>query len=458
MKTRLVRTSVAGALLFALVAGLAGLGPLSSSASSHREAPLVSADPQIDGTDLYAFVSPDDATKVTLISNWIPFEEPAGGPNFYRFATKAYYDINIDNNRDAKPDVIYRWVFKNHTRNPNTFLYNTNQVTSLGDTDLNFYQTYSLYRIDVNAHTSSTLLSDAMVAPVDVGTGSMPDYVNDLMTPAVVGCGTGCKSYSGPADDPFFVELRVFDLLYGGNLSETSDDSLKGFNIHTTAIQVPKDDLAMNGDASANPLIGVWTTAERQTTKVVRRHHKWVVTHPYKQVSRLGLPLINEVVVPVGKKDAFNASKPVNDLSSIGSYVLDPELPKLIDAVYGIPAPPTPRNDLLPLVTGFTALGWPASGTTPSDELRLNMSIAPCTSSCSTLGVIDGDTAGFPNGRRLSDDVTDIEIRVLEGKLLASHDPFADSAGDGVNANDVAFGSTFPYLAAPHAGSDASPH
>jgi len=457
VKTRLVRTSVAGALAVALVAGLAGLGPLSSSASSHREAPLVSADPQIDGTDLYAFVSPDDPSTVTLISNWIPFEEPAGGPNFYRFATKAYYDINIDNNGDAKPDIIYRWVFKNHYRNPDTFLYNTGQVTSLSDPDLNFYQTYNLYRMDVNAHTSSTLLTNAMVAPVDVGAGSMPNYVTDLMTPAVVGCGTGCTSYSGPADDPFFADLRVFDLLYGGNLSEAGDDTLKGFNIHTTAIQVPKGDLAMGGDATTNPIVGVWTTAERQTTKVVHRNHRYMVTHPYVQVSRLGLPLFNEVLVPVGQKDKYNASKPVNDLSNWGHDILYPELPADIQAVYGVPAPATPRNDLLPLATGFDGLNKPAN-VVPSDELRLNMSIPPCTSGCSRLGVLAGDNAGFPNGRRLTDDVLDISVRVLEGALLASHDPFADSASDGVDANDVSFGSTFPYLAPPHAGSDASPH
>ena len=466
MKTRFARIGVASAVALALVAALAGLGPLSSSASSHREAPLVSADPQIDGTDLYAFVSPDDATKVTLISNWIPFEEPAGGPNFYRFATKAYYDINIDNNADAKPDIIYRWVFYNHYNHANSFLYNTNQVTSLTDPDLNFYQTYYLYRINVNAHTTQTLVSPStgIVAPVDVGAFSMPNYQTDLWDPATIGCGTGCKTFSGPVDDPFFLDLRVFDLVYGGpGTPEAGHDTLKGFNVHTTAIQVPKADLAKAGNASANPIIGVWTTASRQTTKVVHRHHHLVVTHPYVQVSRLGLPLFNEVVVPVGMKDKYNASKPVNDVANWGANILYPELPADIEAVLGVPAPAPPRDDLLALATGLDGLNKPAGSITPSDELRLNMSIAPCTSGCSRLGALDGDTAGFPNGRRLSDDVIDIGVRVLEGALLPQnqHNALADGATDGVDMNSEnggAFGASFPYLLPPTSGSTTSPH
>jgi uncharacterized protein DUF4331 len=270
----------------------------------------------------------------------------------------------------------------------------------------------------------------------------------------------------------------VFDLLYGcgppypgcgpgkgpgSAFSEVGDDTLQGFNIHTTAIQVPANDLARGGDASANPLIGVWTTAERRS--IVIKHHKGKthVGHPFAQVSRLGLPLINEVVIPAGLKDKFNASKPVNDLAFLGGKLLDPELPRLIEALYGVPAPAPPRNDLLPLAVGFEALGWPAftgapGDTVPSDLLRLNMSIPPCTSSCSRMGVLGGDNAGFPNGRRLSDDVLDIEVQALEGALISGHDPSIDKLGDGVDANDVGFGSSFPYLALPHAGSDANPH
>ena len=478
MTKRLLRTTVSAGAALALVAGLfVGLGPLAGNASSHREAPLVANDPQIDSTDLYAFVSPDKPDTVSLISNWIPFEEPAGGPNFYWFAQGVHYDINIDNNRDAKPDVIYRWTFANHRQNPNTFLYNTGPVNSLTDTTLNFYQTYTLKRIDVHSGEAETYVSNGMVAPVDVGTASMPNYSalrDAAIAPVNTDFGAG-QTYSGPADDPFFLDLRVFDLVYGcqptgtgcagkSAFSETGTDTLHGFNIHTTALQVPMNDLALGNDAAKNPLIGVWTTAERKTIKVSRTKAGTKVTHPFVQVDRLGQPLVNEVVIPVGKKDAFNASKPVNDFGFLGGFLLNPELAHDIQALYGVPAPATPRTDLLPLAVGFEALGWPkftgAKGdTVPSDLLRLNMSIPPCSGKgCSRMGVLGGDTAGYPNGRRLTDDVIDISVQVVEGALISGHPAIVDSLGDGVDANDVAFSSSFPYLALPHSGSDATPH
>src|SRR5712691_1881929 len=217
-----------------------GLGPSPSGASSHREAPLVAADPQIDSTDLYAFVSPDKPSTVSLISNWIPFEEPAGGPNFYSFSPDAYYDINIDNNGDAKPDIIYRWIFTNHYRNTDSFLYNTGQVTSLNDTDLNFYQTYDLIRITSGG--TKTLLNDALVAPSNVGAASMPDY-QTLFDQATYTHNAGLAAWAGQADDPFFLDLRVFDLLYGANLSEVGHDTLAGFNVNSFAIRVSKTQL-----------------------------------------------------------------------------------------------------------------------------------------------------------------------------------------------------------------------
>ena len=240
--------------------------------------------------------------------------------------------------------------------------------------------------------------------------------------------------------------------------SEAGTDTLHGFNIHTTSIQVPQSDLAQGGDATKNPIVGVWTTAERRTIKVVQTKHGSKVTRPFVQVDRLGLPLVNEVIIPVGKKDAYNASKPVNDLAFLGKYILSPELPKDIQALYGVAAPAEPRNDLLPLATGFQGLNMPAN-VTPSDELRLNMSVPPCSGkSCSTLGVLGGDNAGYPNGRRLTDDIVDESVRVLEGALISGHPAIVDSLGDGVDANDVPFGTTFPYLALPHSGSDATPH
>jgi hypothetical protein len=247
----------------------------------------------------------------------------------------------------------------------------------------------------------------------------------------------------GQVDDPFFLDLRVFDLLYGTNLKEAGNDSLAGFNVHTMALQVPKADLAAGGDATKNPIIGVWTNAERQTISPTGK-----ASGPFVQVSRLGNPLVNEVVVPVGAKDLFNQSKPADD-AQFAAGVTDPELPKLIEAVYKIKAPATPRNDLVSVyLTGVDGLNKPAN-VVPSEQLRLNMSIAP-TANPNPLGVIGGDKAGFPNGRRLADDVIDISIQVVEGELVGS----PNDLGDGVSANDVPFETAFPYLALPHSGSD----
>ncbi|TMK30991.1 MAG: DUF4331 domain-containing protein, partial [Actinobacteria bacterium] len=341
LRTRLRTRALAAAATLVLGTGLyAGLGPLVSGASSHREAPLTAADPQIDGTDLYAFVSPDRPSTVTLVSNWIPFQEPAGGPNFYAWATGVNYDIKIDNDGDAKADLIYRWVFHNHYRSADTFLYNTGTVTSLTDADLNFYQTYDLYRINVDTGRSATLLNDAIAAPSNVGAASMPNYNADLFGGAVKQFGGSANpSYSwvGQADDPFFLDLRVFDLLYGADLKEVGDDTLAGFNVSAFALQVPNDALAAKGDAEANPTIGIWTTASRRSMRVEASGSQ-DFTAKFVQVSRLGMPLVNEVVVPVGAKDYFNSSEPSGDAVYLPK-VQDPELPHLLNAVYGTEVP-----------------------------------------------------------------------------------------------------------------------
>lgn len=447
-----VRRGATAVLAAALAAGLfAGLGPIAGRASSHREAPLIAADPQADNTDVYAFVSPDAPDTVTLVGSWIPFEEPAGGPNFYPWATRTAYDFRIDNDGDARPDLIYRWTFRDHRRNPGTFLYNTGPVTSLDDPDLNFFQTYDLERIDVG-RGATLLVDDAPVVPSYVGAASMPDY-EALFEAGVVAFGGGRKSWVGQSDDPFFLDLRVFDLLYGGDLSEVGDDTLAGFNVNTIALQVPKDDLAAGGDADANPIIGVWSTTSRPSTRILQESGRQQHRGRLVQVSHLGMPLVNEVVIPAGLKDRFNASRPRDDAQFL-SFVTDPEVPKLIEAIYGIPAPATPRDDLVAVfLTGIEGLNQP-EGVRPAEMLRLNMSIAPCTSGCSRLGVIGGDLAGFPNGRRLSDDVVDVALQVVEGELVGS----PNDLGDGVDQNDVSFRATFPYVALPHSGSDASPH
>ncbi|MFB3739279.1 MAG: DUF4331 domain-containing protein [Candidatus Velamenicoccus archaeovorus] len=466
MKGSLRRRSLAALAAVVAVGGaLAALGPGIGGASSHREAPLTAADPQIDTTDVYAFVSPDDPDTVTVVAAWIPFEEPAGGPNFYLWGEGVRYEIQVDNDGDARPDLTYRWVFTTHTRNADTFLYNTGPVTSLTDQDLNIYQTYDLKVLDRDAGTTRTLVDDAIAAPSNIGGASMPDYAQDLFDAAVERFGGGAgATWVGQSDDPFFLDLRVFDLLYGGDLSETGDDTLAGFNVNALAIRVPSSDLARGGDAAKHPIVGIWSTTARRSLRVQDDKGTQRQEGSFVQVSRLGMPLVNEVVVPVGEKDRFNASRPRDDARFLGA-VNDPELPHLLNAVYGTDIPDSDpntvgiqRDDLVSVfLTGVDGLTMPPE-VRPSEMLRLNMAIPPCTSDCSRLGVLGGDLAGFPNGRRLSDDVIDASLRVVLGVLLPDHQALADTIGDGVDANDVAFTDTFPYLAYPHAGSDASPH
>ena len=463
-----LRTKViAGSAALALGAGLfAGLAPTASIASSHREAPLVAADPQIDNTDLYVFRSPDAPNTVSFVSSWIPFEEPAGGPNFYLWAENTNYDINIDNDGDAKADIVYRWKFTTHYRNADTFLYNTGQVTSLGDTDLNIHQTYDLTRINEGGG-KSLIFDDKKVVPSNVGDASMPDYNEDLFDAGTSTAGNGTKSWVGQSDDAFFLDLRVFDLLYGTDLSEAGDDTLEGFNVNTMALQVPRYRLHGPND----DVIGVWNTASRPSMRVENGDGTQTFSGKTVQVSRLGMPLVNEVVVPVGFKDYFNSSQPTGD----GAYlpkVQDPELPHLLNAVYPSFFPTTPdsdpgtagiqRSDLIDVfLKGLAGLNRPV-GVTPSEMLRLNMSTPLCGTggapACSTLGALGGDLQGFPNGRRLSDDTIDIALRVTMGVLLPTHDAAADTLGDGVNENDESFNGDFPYVAYPESGSDASPH
>ena len=450
------------AAIAALGLGLTTFAPGATRASSHREAPLTAADPQVDNTDLYAFTSPANPSAVTFVSNWIPFEEPAGGPNFYAFAEGARYDVNVSNDGDAAPEIVYRWKFTDHYRNPNTFLYNTGAVTSLGDADLNFHQTYDLVKVRPG-RDKVVLVDDAPVAPSDVGAASMPDYA-ELRDEAIVSAGTGGKAFAGQTNDPFFLDLRVFDLLYGGDFGEVGDDTLAGFNTNTMVLEVPKTELAAAGNPSANSVIGVWATASRRSTRIQDSTGGQKFTGKWVQVSRLGMPLVNEVVVPVGLKDYFNGSKPAKDEQFLAA-VNDPELPRLIEALYDIPAPDSDddkpgiqRDDLIAVfLTGVEGLNQP-SNVEPAEMLRLNLTTPPCEpGSCdsySSLGVIGGDTAGFPNGRRLADDVLDIALQVVEGELIGNPNDLMD----GVREDDAGFSATFPYVALPTRGSSDSPH
>lgn len=283
---------------------MTALEPGAASASSHREAPLISGTPQYDNTDVYAFVSPDKPDSTTIIANWIPFEEPAGGPNFFTFAEDAQYDIHIDNNGDAQGELLYRFTFDTHIKNKKTFLYNTGPVESLDDKDLNITQTYDVELVklkDQHVVSKTKVANDVPVAPSNVGKASMPDYAK-LRDQAVHKLAGDATSFAGQADDPFFLDLRVFDLLYGGNLSEVGNDTLKGYNVNSIALQVPTHMIAESSD---QPIVGIWSTTQRKNAQGY-----------FEQVSRLGSPLVNEVVNPLKDKDKFNASSPGRTPSS----------------------------------------------------------------------------------------------------------------------------------------------
>ncbi|MEV5320043.1 DUF4331 domain-containing protein [Streptomyces sp. NPDC052687] len=416
-------------------AGVTALEPGAAAASSHREAPLISGTPQFDNTDLYAFVSPDKPDTTTLIANWTPFEEPAGGPNFFPFAEDAQYDLRVDRDGDAREDLVFRYTFRTHVKNGNTFLYNTGPVESLDDPDLNVTQTYDieLIRLKNLRPVSRTRIADEVpVAPSNVGKASMPDY-GKLRAQAVRELPGGATTFAGQADDPFFLDLRVFDLLYGGNLTEVGNDTLKGYNVNSIALQVPTDLIT---ESAHQPVVGIWSTTQR---KNAQGH--------FRQVSRLGNPLVNEVVNPQKDKDVFNASTPRDDARFLKN-VTNPELPKLIEAIYKIKAPAEPRTDLVDVfLKGVKDLNQPPH-VTPAEQLRLNTAVKPAKDP-KRLGVLDGDTAGFPNGRRLTDDVIDAALQVVEGELVGAE----NDLGDAVDANDKEFGKAFPYLALPTEGS-----
>jgi hypothetical protein len=430
-------------LFVTLVSLMVGYAMLPGRASSHREAPLISNDPQADNTDVYAFVSPDAPDTVTLIASYIPFEDPQGGPNFYRFGDSVLYSFNIDNNGDSVADIQYQLRFTTQVRNGGTFLYNTGPIKALDDPNRNVYQTYSLTRIDAGR---TTLTSGPMF--------TMPDNVGNASTPGYGGNGSGIyefkqpdgttgRVFAGQTDDPFFLDLRVFDLLYGANLSEAGVDSLAGFNVHTIAIQVPKSSLR----SATSPIVGVWATASRPAT-TTRQPGSETSSGGFVKVSRLGMPLVNEVVLPISQKDKWNGSSPSDDGQFL-TYVTSPEVPTLLNLIYNVPAPATPRNDLVQVfLTGVPGLNQPAS-VKPSEMLRLNTDILP-TASPNRLGVLAGDTQGFPNGRRLTDDVLDITVQAAAGALVGGKFAFSD----GVDRNDVPFRTSFPYVAFPHSGSN----
>jgi hypothetical protein len=471
---------VAAAVTVALSRGPA---PQASQASSHREAPLISQDPTADNTDIYAFVSPDRSDTVTIVANYVPLEQPAGGPNFASFGDDVRYELNVDNTGDGAEDIVYRFRFKTDTRNPNTFLYNTGPIDSLDDVDWNRPQTYSVTRIENGVAT--VLGSNLPTPPVNIGPRSTPHY-EDLAADAVKQLPGGIKVFAGQRDDPFYVDLgSIFDLagLRPFNMAhaiplpkEDGVDGVSGYNTHTIALQIPINQLTRNhatpsGPSDPKAVIGVYASAERRHIRILEADGTPRQVSSWRQVSRLGEPLINEAVIPLGQKDLWNATDPEDDAQFVNRYQ-NPEVTRLENALYPVldNAPETGRGDLVAiLLTGVPTLNF--TGTTKADLLRLNMAILP-SEEPSRLGVLEGDFAGFPNGRRLADDIVDIELRAfacgygpIAGPLIESFG-FCDGnanrtpnnqLGDGVDKNERMFSPHFPYVATPFSGYEAVP-
>ena len=461
------RSTVLGAATAAALAAssLAVTGVLGSS---HREAPKILADPTADNTDVYAFTAPDAPHSLTVVANWIPMEEPAGGPYFGKLDPRARYYVKIDNTGDGREDVAYRWKFKQRFRNPESFLDAAPTVDSVDDPDINFVQTYDLYRETYGGkgHRRSTkrIAHDVPVAPANTGPKTVPDYAK-VSAGAVKALPGGGKTFVGPADDPFFLDLNtVFDGLnidkpgrpnVGlGNQGGGKDD-VSGYNTHAFVLQVPESHVTRNGasvsDAkSGNAVVGVWASTERRRVSVrPGKHHgsRWV------QVSRLGNPLINEVVIPIGQKDKFNRTSPANDAANFGRYALNPELARLLNGLFKLGVKETNRTDIVQaLLTGVPGLTQIGDKPAAADTLKLNLGVPP-SATPNRFGVLANDLAGFPNGRRLTDDVTDIELRVIAGALLKPAQGGKQiPLGDGVDQNDKPFRSSFPYVALPGDG------
>jgi Domain of unknown function (DUF4331) len=465
---------LAGVLAATLLAALTAVS--SSPGSSHREAPNIMLDPAADNTDTYAFTANDAPASLTVVANWVPGGNPANGPNFFRFDDRARYYINIDNTGDGKPEIRYRFVFKTKVSETS---YRQAQVgvRSFNDTRLLQSQRYSIIRENFKngkPRAQQTIASDLPVAPGNAGPKSFPNY-NKVASEAIRTVGNA-KYFAGQRDDAFFIDLgAAFDninlrLLTGSTGLGT--DTQADTSIQTITMQVPESDVTrdhkpVSGPDADNATVGVWASTERRKLQVTnaRFDNNKGARGGWVQVSRLGTPLINELFVPTGQKDAFNKSQPTTDDARIKKYLLTPEfagqinrLPaELLRNETGVPielpvklnVPETDRTDLVDVfLRGIGGLNQ-IDETNPvaTDTLKINMGIAPARTP-NRFGLLGGDRAGFPNGRRLEDDATDIFVQLVGGY-------FKDnklSAGDGVDQNDKPFLDTFPYQAAPTSG------
>jgi len=485
-------------MLCAVLAALI-VTPPPSFAASHREAPITALDHKADITDFFAFVSYEDPTKVTFLLNVDPFLEPGNGPNYFPFDDNVLYQILIDNNNDAIPDVAFQVQFTTTIKAPGVFTGYVGAgnginapanspapvapgtpivppaITALsgaGAAGLSLSQTYTVTMVKSGTSTQLTNSSGAPLyaVPSNVGPRTMPNYPA-LAAQGIYTLENGIKVFAGTVDDPFYIDLgAAFDSLNfrtaagGGVLSAAADaddntntapDYVSGFNVNTIAIQVPISMLTKTGniEAATSPAatIGAWGTTSRPRIYVRRSPLPGVASGGWAQVQRMGNPLINELIIGTGSKDMWSMSQPVND-SQFASFDLDPLFARVLNAVYGIAIPTPPRTDLLPLVTYAPPIAAPGTTAGPiADLLRLNTGVAPTPQgSRKRLGLLAGDAAGFPNGRRVSDDVTDIAARAVAGILAGSQ--YNYRIGDGVNTNDVPYQETFPYVAWAQSG------
>jgi len=463
--------------------------------SSHREAPAISQDPVADNADVYAFVSPDDPTTVTILSNFVPLQGPAGGPNFFEFGDDVLYSIFIDNDGDALPDITYQFQFRTTLQNEETFLYNTGPINSLTDPNWNKRQLYDVSVVRELGHGNNgskqhheqdgkgkVLGADLACPPCNIGPRSTPNY-DALAAAAVHHLPSGETVFAGQRNDGFFVDLgSVFDLaalrpFQSLHLIPTPNapgvDPLKDLNIHTIAIKVPISMLTRDGSTPSDPMssvsvLGVWSGASRRKVQVRDDLGNGTKgSGPWVQVSRLGNPLFNEVIVHIGDKDRWNAIDPIED-DEFEEYVNQPELARLLPVLYPGVFPHLAgytknRADLHAiLLTGIPGGIVPGfqnfTGPRPADMLRLNVAIPPTVTNPNPIGLVAGDPAGFPNGRRVFDDVVAIELKAVAGATIPLVDPSYTPDGaaglvtDGTAPGPGRYQSTFPYLGTPHDG------
>jgi hypothetical protein len=485
-----------------LVAALVAAAGMTVNGSSHREAPGITKTPKLDGTDFYMFRSyePGRAEFVTLLANYLPLQDVYGGPNFFTLDPSAVYEIHVDNDGDAREDITFQFRFTTTSKNFNVPvgdkmvgvpLINIGPIGPLaGDTgNLNVLESYtvSIIRGDRrrgrrSAITNAEDHSRTFRKPVDrIGDKSIANndpnaynqYANNHIFPIdIPGCDLGGRVFVGQRREGFVVNLaEAFDLINTNPLGPVDGETntLAGKNITTLALEVPTSCLV-----DREPVIGAWTTASVGKGDNAFDDRRGFGEGQFSQVSRLGAPLVNELVIGLKDKDKFNANEPKDD-EQFAKYVTHPTLPVLINALFGVSAPSTPRADLVQVfLTGVPGLNQPLD-VRPAEILRLNTSIAPVApASQNPLGVIAGDAAGFPNGRRPGDDVVDIALRAVEGILLSPAPQTFPALTDGAFVSATIaylpngtittspafrlFRDSFPYLQTPLSGSPHPPH